>query len=34
MTRLLGLGARVTETHEGLTVLADTEGNEFCLLHE
>ncbi|WP_049564879.1 VOC family protein [Streptomyces sp. SBT349] len=34
LTRLLGLGARVVEVHEGLTVLADIEGNEFCLLHE
>jgi hypothetical protein len=32
LARLVGLGARVLATHESLTVLADPEGNEFCLL--
>ncbi|MFB9890201.1 VOC family protein [Planobispora takensis] len=29
--RLTGLGARVVETYEDWVVLADPEGNEFCL---
>ena|SRR5438105_2837023 len=29
--RLLELGATVLQEHESLTVLADPEGNEFCL---
>ena len=29
--RLLALGATVTAEHEGLYVMADPEGNEFCL---
>jgi hypothetical protein len=29
---LLGLGGAVVAKHERLTVLADPEGNEFCLL--
>ena len=33
LARLRELGARVVEGHENLTVLADPEGNEFCLLH-
>jgi hypothetical protein len=33
LTRLRELGARVVARHQGLTVLADPEGNEFCLLH-
>jgi hypothetical protein len=32
LTRLIDLGARVIASHETLTVLADPEGNEFCLL--
>jgi glyoxalase superfamily protein len=35
--RLIGLGARHTDVgqkgDEGFTVLADPEGNEFCVLH-
>jgi catechol 2,3-dioxygenase-like lactoylglutathione lyase family enzyme len=31
--RLVGLDARVLAEHEGFVVLADPEGNEFCL-HE
>jgi hypothetical protein len=31
--RLVGLGARVTSEQDGLTVLEDPEGNEFCLLN-
>ncbi|WP_433389781.1 VOC family protein [Micromonospora sp. KLBMP9576] len=35
--RLIGLGARPADVgqrgDEGLTVLADPEGNEFCVLH-
>jgi predicted enzyme related to lactoylglutathione lyase len=34
LARLVGLGARVLATHESLTVLADPEGNEFCLLRQ
>jgi hypothetical protein len=33
LTRLRELGARVVAGHQDLTVLADPEGNEFCLLH-
>ena len=37
VARLLSLGARRTDVgqtgDEGFTVLADPEGNEFCLLH-
>lgn len=33
LARLLELGARVMARHQGLTVLADPEGNDFCLLH-
>jgi hypothetical protein len=29
--RLTALGAKVLERHERLTILADPEGNEFCL---
>ncbi|MGP3969073.1 VOC family protein [Streptomyces sp. 6N223] len=29
--RLTALGAKVVERHERLTILADPEGNEFCL---
>ncbi|HLV53992.1 MAG TPA: VOC family protein [Actinotalea caeni] len=32
VARLRGLGASVVAEHEGLVVLADPEGNEFCLL--
>ncbi|RKN03826.1 VOC family protein [Streptomyces radicis] len=32
LARLGGLGARVVEEHETLTVLCDPEGNEFCLM--
>jgi hypothetical protein len=32
--RLLALGASVVAEHDDLTVLADPEGNEFCLLHD
>ena len=32
VTRLTGLGARVTGEMPSWTVLADPEGNEFCLL--
>ena len=31
LARLTGLGARVLWETDGLTVLADPEGNEFCL---
>ncbi|AQZ66476.1 unnamed protein product [[Actinomadura] parvosata subsp. kistnae] len=31
MERLLGLGAELVRTHDDWTVLADPEGNEFCL---
>jgi hypothetical protein len=31
LARLTGLGARVRWETDGLTVLADPEGNEFCL---
>ena len=31
LARLIGLGARVQWETDGLTVLADPEGNEFCL---
>ncbi|MBL1066648.1 VOC family protein [Streptomyces sp. 7-21] len=31
ITRLTSLGARVLDRHDGLTNLADPEGNEFCL---
>ncbi|MQY12844.1 hypothetical protein SRB5_29830 [Streptomyces sp. RB5] len=31
IARLTALGARVLERHEGNTVLADPEGNEFCV---
>ncbi|ONK10230.1 VOC family protein [Streptomyces sp. MP131-18] len=31
ITRLTGLGARVTERHPEWTVMIDPEGNEFCL---
>jgi len=34
LTRLTGLGARVLSETDGLTVLADPEDNEFCLLKE
>jgi hypothetical protein len=30
--RLVGLGARLLATHERHVVLADPEGNEFCLM--
>lgn len=33
LTRLRELGARVVVKRQDLTVLADPEGNEFCLLH-
>ncbi|MFV2112717.1 VOC family protein [Micromonospora sp. LOL_025] len=37
VSRLIGLGARPTDVgqrgDEGFTVLADPEGNEFCVLH-
>jgi len=37
VARLLSLGARRADVgqtgDEGFTVLADPEGNEFCLLH-
>lgn len=33
LTRLRELGARVVARQQGLTVLADPEGNEFCVLH-
>jgi hypothetical protein len=33
LIRLRELGARVVAGHQDLTVLADPEGNEFCLLH-
>jgi hypothetical protein len=29
--RLIGLGARTLARHDGFTVLADPEGNEFCV---
>jgi len=29
--RLEALGAAVLDRHEGLTVMADPEGNEFCV---
>jgi hypothetical protein len=29
--RLTALGAKVVERHERLTILADPEGNEFCI---
>jgi hypothetical protein len=36
--RLIGLGARRVDVgqsgEEGFTVLADPEGNEFCVIHE
>ncbi|MFE0046799.1 VOC family protein [Streptomyces albireticuli] len=32
--RLTGLGARVLSEHESHTVLADPEGNEFCVTGE
>ena len=32
LARLTGLGARVLRQDDRLTVLADPEGNEFCLL--
>ncbi|RMI36722.1 VOC family protein [Streptomyces triticirhizae] len=32
--RLVGLGARVVARHEGHLVLADPEGNEFCVFPE
>ncbi|WP_225943194.1 VOC family protein [Nocardiopsis terrae] len=32
LDRLLALGARVADRHPGLVVLADPEGNEFCLI--
>lgn len=31
LQRLIGLGARVLAEHDGYTVLADLEDNEFCL---
>ena len=31
MERLAGLGATVVERFEGITVLLDPEGNEFCV---
>ncbi|MFE5732211.1 MULTISPECIES: VOC family protein [unclassified Streptomyces] len=31
IARLVGLGARVLTPHDGYTVLADPEGNEFCV---
>ena len=31
--RLVGLGATVLAVHEGHTLLADPEGNEFCLMN-
>ena len=31
VARLEGLGATVTGRHPGLTVMADPEGNEFCV---
>ncbi|GAA2645791.1 VOC family protein [Dactylosporangium fulvum] len=31
VARLSALGARVLHVHEGLTVMADPEGNEFCV---
>jgi hypothetical protein len=31
VTRLVGLGARVLREAEGLVVMADPEGNEFCV---
>lgn len=31
ITRLTGLGAQVRDRHDGITILADPEGNEFCL---
>ena len=34
LTRLTGLGARVLWETDGLTVLADPEDNEFCLLKD
>jgi hypothetical protein len=32
LARLTGLGARVVADRDGWTVLADPEGNEFCLV--
>jgi hypothetical protein len=32
--RLLGLGATVVAEYDDNTVLADPEGNEFCLMHD
>lgn len=29
--RLVALGARIRDEHEGFTVMLDPEGNEFCL---
>jgi hypothetical protein len=34
LARLTGLGARVVADHDNLTVLADPEDNEFCLLKD
>jgi hypothetical protein len=34
LARLTALGASVFADHEGLTVLTDPEGNEFCLLKD
>jgi len=34
LARLTGLGARVLADFDNLTVLADPEGNEFCLLKD
>lgn len=33
LERLLSLGAAVHQRHPDWTVLADPEGNEFCLMH-
>jgi hypothetical protein len=34
LDRLLSLGASVVARHPGLVVLADPEGNEFCLVDD
>ncbi|MBR8743914.1 VOC family protein [Nocardiopsis sp. MG754419] len=34
LDRLLALGASVVERHTDLVVLADPEGNEFCLIED
>jgi hypothetical protein len=34
LVRLEGLGATIAASHDNLVVLADPEGNEFCLLRD